>query len=147
MSGLSKLAMLGAAALMLSGCGTVPGFHKVRVTNPCQDLTVSIYFERDSAAITREARAVLKGAGDMARGCALGQVDVVGLADSVGDPDVNLALSKKRAEAVQGAVRRLGFTTVNFQVGAVGESGAMTASGDDKPLRRRADVTFRLKPQ
>lgn len=147
MNRLTKLTLLGAAALVLSGCATVPGFRKAAAPNPCQDLTVSIYFERDSAAITREARAVLKGAGDMARGCALGQVDVTGLADSVGDPGVNLALSKKRAEAVQGAVQRLGFSTVNFNVGAVGESGAVTASGADRPLRRRADVTFRLKPQ
>ena len=145
MNRLSIVMTAGAVALTLSGCGTVPGFSRARAPNPCQDLTVSIYFERDSAAITREARAVLKGAGDMTRGCALGQVDVTGLADSVGDAGVNLALSKKRAEVVQGAVQRLGFTTVNFTVGAVGESGAMTASGADKPLRRRADVTFRLR--
>lgn len=145
MSRLSKLTMLGAAALLLSGCATWPG-NRATTPNPCQDLTVSIYFQRDSTAITREARAVLKGAGDMAKGCVLGQVDVTGLADSVGDPDVNLALSKRRAEAVRGAVERLGFTTVNFNVGAIGESGAMTASGDDRPLRRRADVTFRLRP-
>lgn len=147
MSRLSKLTMLGAVALMLSGCATLPGFNRASTPRPCQDLTVSIYFQRDSTVITREARAVLKGAGDMAKGCVLGQVDVTGLADSVGDPDVNLALSRKRAEAVRGAVERLGFTTVNFNVGAVGESGAVTATGADRPLRRRADVTFRLHPR
>ncbi len=147
MKTLTKLAVVGAAAVMLSGCGTLSGFRRAAVPNACQDLTVSIYFERDSAAITREAQAVIKGAGERTRGCALGQVDVTGLADSVGDPDVNLVLSKKRADAVRAAVERLGFSTVNFNVGAVGESGAMTASGDDKPLRRRTDVTFRLKPR
>lgn len=144
MNTVTRLAVLAAAALVLSGCGTVSGFRRVATPNLCQDLTVSIYFERDSAAITREAQAVLKGAGEMTRGCALGQVDVTGLADAVGDPDVNLALSKKRADAVRKAVERLGFDTVNFNVGAVGESGAITASGDDRPLRRRTDVTFRL---
>ncbi|MBI5939800.1 MAG: OmpA family protein [Caulobacterales bacterium] len=145
MNRLSKLTMLGTAAALLSGCASWPG-NRAATPNPCQDLTVSIYFQRDSAAITREARAVLKGAGEMARGCVLGQVDVTGLADSVGDPDVNLALSQRRAESIRGAVERLGFTTVNFNVGAVGENGATTASGADRPLRRRADVTFHLRP-
>lgn len=141
---LSKLTMLGAAALLLSGCATWPG-NRAATPKPCQDLTVSIYFQRDSAAITREARAMLKGAGETAKGCVLGQVEVTGLADSIGDPDVNLALSKRRAEAVRGAVQRLGFATVTFNVGAVGERGATTASGADRPLRRRADVTFHLR--
>ncbi len=146
MRGLSRVMMLGAAALVLGGCGTVAGFRKAAVPNPCQDLTVSIYFMRDSAAITREARAVLKGAGDMAAGCNLGEVDVLGLADSVGDPGVNLALSRKRAEAVRAAVERLGFATVNFRMDAAGDVGATTVSGAE-PLRRRADVTFRLSPR
>lgn len=143
MNKISKLAALGVAALVLGGCGTI-GNWRVKTPNVCQDLTVSIYFERDSAAITREAQAVLRGAGDLARGCTLGQVDVTGLADAVGDPAVNLALSQKRADAVRKAVSRLGFSTVNFDVAAVGERGAVTASGADRPLRRRTDVTFHL---
>lgn len=147
MNRIAKLTVLGAAALMLSSCGTMSGFRRAAVPNLCQDLTVSIYFERDSAAITREAQALLKSAGDMTRGCALGAVDVTGLADSVGDPNANLVLSRKRADAVRNAVVRLGFSTVNFNVGAVGEQGSVTASGADRPLRRRTDVTFRLKPR
>lgn len=145
MSRLRKLMTSGAAALLLGGCASWQG-HRAAMPNPCRDMTVSIYFRRDSAAITREARAVLRGAGQLARGCVLGQVDVTGLADSIGDADVNLALSRRRAEAVRGAVERMGFTTVNFNVGAVGERGATTASGDNRPLRRQAEVTFHLRP-
>jgi len=80
---------------------------------------------------------VLRGAGDWPRGWRAGRrCDVLGLADSVGDPAVNLALSRKRAEAVRGAVERLGFATVNFQLGAAGEDGAITVSGVARPLRR-----------
>lgn len=143
---LTRTVLIGAATLSLGGCGTVAGFHRAAWPRTCQDLTVAIYFQRDSATVTREAKAVLKGAGDMARGCVLGEVDVLGLADATGDPDINLVLSRKRAEAVRLAVFNLGFTTVNFKVGAAGESGATTASGADRPLRRRADLTFRLRP-
>ena len=147
MNRLTKLTVLGAATLMLSGCGTLSGFGRAAVPNVCQDLTVSVYFKQDSAVITREAQAALKGAGERTRGCALGQVDVTGLADSVGDSQANLVLSKKRAATVRAAVERLGFNTVNFDVDAVGEQGAMTASGADRPLRRRTDVTFHLRPR
>ncbi|MFZ5668414.1 MAG: OmpA family protein [Pseudomonadota bacterium] len=144
MGGMSRAAALAAVGLALGGCTTITDWRgRVRTPNPCRDLTVSIYFERDSAALTREARAVLRGAGDRARGCRLGEVDVLGLADAVGDPGVNMALSERRAEAVRGAVTRMGFATVNFRVGAVGEDGAMTPQGAE-PLRRRADVTFHL---
>lgn len=147
MNRLSRLTLLGIVALMLGGCGTLAGFGRARTPRTCQDVTVSIYFQRDSAVVTREARAVLKGVGDRARGCALGRVEVTGLADAAGDPDANLALSRRRADAVRAAVERLGFVTVDFQLGAVGERGAVTSSGDARPLRRRADVTFHLKPR
>lgn len=144
MGGLSKAALLGAAALALGGCATVSDWRsRIRAPNPCRDLTVSIYFERDSAALTREARAALRGAGARARGCRLGEVDVLGLADSVGDPAVNMTLSRQRAEAVRAAVARMGFPAVNFRLDAAGEDGAMTTRGAE-PLRRRADVTFHL---
>ena len=144
---LSRMAIVGAAALVLSGCGTVSGFRKAATTNVCQDVTVSIYFKRDSAAIGREGRAVLKSVGDLAKGCAPGGVDVVGLADAVGDPEANLALSRQRAEAVRAAAARLGFDPANFRIAALGEAGAVASGGLDKPLRRRAEVTFHLKPR
>lgn len=147
MKRLTKLALLAAAALSLGACAMVPGLDRAATPNVCRDLTVSIYFERDSSVITREAQAVLKGAGDLARGCALGQVEVTGLADAVGDPAANQILSKKRAEAVRRAVQRLGFRTVTFDVAAIGEEGALNAAGDSRPLRRRAVVTFRLTPR
>ena len=147
MKGPSILTMLGVVGLMLAGCGTVPGFHRALAPNVCRDLTVSIYFDRDSAVLTRESRAVLNGAGELARGCALGQVDVLGLADAVGDPDVNLDLSKRRADAVRASVARMGFQIVNINVGAIGEQGAVTPGGLEKPLRRRAEVTFHLRPR
>ncbi|MDP1630980.1 MAG: OmpA family protein [Caulobacter sp.] len=146
MNNLERTAIVTLAALVLASCGTVSRFQRVFRPAVCEDMTVSIYFQRDSAAITPEARALLEGVGERAKGCLLGDVNVVGLADAVGAADVNLALSMKRAEAVKAAVVRAGFTTVVFQVGALGAAGALTDSGAANPLHRRADVTFHMQP-
>ncbi len=146
------MAAIGVAA---AGCASSP-WPKSRaqieaVPAACEDFSVSIYFERDSAAVTREARQVLRGAADLAKGCTAKNVHVVGLADAVGAPDANLALSEKRAAAVTGALARVGFRQVSFEVTAAGDAGATTRDGEARPLRRRADVRIDLegpaKPQ
>jgi peptidoglycan-associated lipoprotein len=77
----------------------------------CEDFAVQIYFESQSAKLTSEARSVLKGAEAMATGCKVASVRVVGLADAVGAPDANLALSKQRADTVTRALARWASAT------------------------------------
>jgi outer membrane protein OmpA-like peptidoglycan-associated protein len=111
----------------------------------CEDFTVQIYFETESAALTNEARSVLKGAETLAKGCKVASVRVIGLADAKGGaPDANLALSKKRADTVTRALAKSGFANVDFEVGAAGDAGATTSNGEARPLRRRADIKFDL---
>lgn len=140
---------VAAIGMMASGCASGP-WPKSRdqiETAPaaCDDFSVSIYFDSDSAAVTREARQVLAGAAATARGCTTRNVHVVGLADAVGAPDANLALSKRRAASVTAALARAGFRQVSFEVTAAGDAGAVTGDGEARPLRRRADVRFDLE--
>lgn len=128
------------AGLALAGCNTT-GRGKVAPTNLCEDLKVSIYFDKDSATLTKDARQVLREASDMRKGCAIGIVDVLGLADAVGDPRANQALSEKRAKVVTQTLGGLGFGNVN--IAAAGASGSVTSDGELAPLRRRADVVFK----
>lgn len=136
------LALMVVSGLALSGCVTTPK-TKVASTNLCEDLKVGIYFEQDSAAITKEAKSVLKEAADMRKGCAAGVVEVLGLADAVGDPAANQVLSEQRAKAVTRTLGGLGYG--NVSIAAAGASGSTTAAGELRPLRRRADVVFRSK--
>ena len=130
------------SALTLAGCATP---SRVARTNLCEDLKVSIYFDAWSSRITRDARQVLVEAAEMRTTCALGVVDVVGLADAVGDPQANLALSEQRAKAVTQALGGLGFGIVRIE--AAGAAGAATPAGELRPLRRRADLVFRSSGQ
>jgi hypothetical protein len=89
----------------------------------CEDFAVQIYFESQSAKLTNEARSVLKGAEALATGCKVASVRVIGLADAVGAPDANLALSKQRADVGDRALDKMGFGNVDFDVGAAGDAG------------------------
>jgi peptidoglycan-associated lipoprotein len=110
----------------------------------CIDFTASLYFERNSAAVTREAKEVLKGARAQTKGCEVSSVEVVGLADAVGAQDANLELSKARARAVTATLAHSGFREVSISAVAVGDAGAVNANGV-APLRRRADIIFHVK--
>jgi len=143
---LLKIAGIGALALTLAACATVETARErlVRAPTVCTDQTVQVYFEPDSAELTREGRAVIKAAADEARSCAVAAVEVMGLADAAGAPGANLDLSKRRAQSVTAALAASGLPAAEFKLAAAGDAGSMTADGKAAPLRRRADITLRL---
>ncbi|RYF95255.1 MAG: OmpA family protein [Caulobacteraceae bacterium] len=138
-----NLLILGVAAVALAACKTTPKTEVARFT-PCEDVSVAIYFEPASAAISSEGRAVLRGAAGQAKGCTVDRVDVTGLADAVGSTEDNMKLSEKRAATVTKTLN--GFGLKDVRVSAAGDTGAVTSSGAAAPLRRRAEVILRLSP-
>lgn len=151
-TGLSRTVCLVAAFSTLIGAVGCQNLHAPRgrgkplIQAPlsCSDFTISIYFEAGSAALTRQALALINAASDRTRGCAVTGINVVGLADAVGAPAANLVVSRRRADAVVASLHRRGFNTVAFQEAAAGNEGAQTRAGQAKPERRRADVAFHL---
>jgi outer membrane protein OmpA-like peptidoglycan-associated protein len=146
--GLTAIGVIAAAGLV-AGCASTSGPKSrsqiVKMAPSCEDFAVQIYFETQSASLTNEARAVLKGAESLATGCKVASVRVVGLADAKGGgPDSNLALSEQRAATVTRALAKMGLRDVAFDVGAAGDAGAITRDGEARPLRRRADIRFDL---
>lgn len=143
---------LAATTLALTACSQTAGPWRtlkrpVAAAAPsCAGFTSSIYFDRDSAALTPEAQRVLSSARAQARGCAVRAVRVVGLADAVGASEANLALSKRRAEAVSSALSAHGFGKATLDLAAVGDIGSEGPSGAAAPLRRRADIIFDIAP-
>lgn len=135
-----------ASAGLLAGCSTVGKTRDaiVKTAPACEDVTVQVYFEADSAEVTKEGKAVLSQAATLSKGCKVDRVRVLGLADAVGAPAANLELSKKRAAAVTRALADTGLPAAEFDLAAVGQAGAVTTDGEARPLRRRADVTVEL---
>jgi outer membrane protein OmpA-like peptidoglycan-associated protein len=145
-----QTATIAALMLGLSACSMTqpPRDQLVKATPGCADQTVQIYFESFSAEVTKEGRAVLNAAARDSKACNVTGVDVLGLADAVGGtPGDNLELSKKRAKAVTRALTAAGLPAAEFKVAAAGEAGATNASGDSRPLRRRADIVLHMSPK
>lgn len=141
-----RTAVVGFAVLTLGGCATMEKTRDAIVRRPsvCVDQTVQIYFETDSAEVTTEGQAVIQQAARDVRGCTVQRVDVMGLADAVGAPGVNLELSKRRAQSVTTALALAHLPAAEFHVTAAGQAGSMTSSGASAPLRRRVDVILRI---
>ena len=62
--------------------------------------TVEVYFAVNSTALSSQARATLDELGPKAREAKDYKVEVAGFADSTGNPDKNIELSHRRADAV-----------------------------------------------
>jgi peptidoglycan-associated lipoprotein len=143
-----RTAIVTTAVLGLAGCATVEKTRDAIVRRPtdCTDQTVQIYFETDSAEVTPEGKAVIRQAAAQAKGCTVKRVDVIGLADAsgAGTPGSNLELSKRRAQSVTAALALAGLPAGEFNVGAAGQTDAVTRGGEARPLRRRADIILRL---
>ena len=146
------VAAVAAGVALVAGCQTAkpPAFAGkgplIQSASSCADFTQAIYFEAGEATVTGPADRLLNLAAARSRSCAVTGVAIVGLADAPGELATNLALSQRRADAVKAALHRHGFDKVEIQTTAAGDAGAQTASGQNRPVRRRADITFHLVP-
>jgi len=136
-------AVLGAA--MLSACSTIskPVAGPIAPPVVCADFNFPIYFEKGSNQLTEAARQEITYAAARIKGCKLGAVDVLGLADADGRAHRNLVLSHQRAVVVAEALTAYGLPAPSFDIEALGKSGAVTPGGEPEPLRRRTEVVIR----
>jgi peptidoglycan-associated lipoprotein len=148
----SRIAATALAAAALAALGACAGMgsgreHIVRAPTRCADQAVQVYFEPQSAEVTKEGRAVIAAAAQGAAGCRIASVDVLGLADAAGAPGASLELSKKRAESVADALKAAGLPAAQYQVAAAGQAGAVTGDGKTQPMRRRVDIVLHEAPK
>jgi len=122
----------------------------VKAPAHCVDQTVQIYFDVDSAELTREGRLVIHQAAGAAAGCRVASVEVIGLADAQGAPDANLELSKRRAAAVAAVLQAPAGSRVQGRGGRPGRVGdgarqgrAAAPPGRHHPASRAKGLTRR----
>jgi OOP family OmpA-OmpF porin len=103
------------------------------------------YYPTDVSAVDFECQKAISAiAEEAAKG---GQVIIQGYADSVGDADYNLELSKRRAQGVVEVLNQLGISTDNMTVGAVGEAEQRVATADGVPEQENRAVEMRVVVQ
>jgi OOP family OmpA-OmpF porin len=93
---------------------------------------LSVYFAFDSAELTPAAMAKLDTVASVLGGSqAVGSVNIVGYADSIGNTDYNYNLSKRRADAVRNYLSSRGYLKTNaVEVRALGEEAPVSNCGD-----------------
>lgn len=103
-----------------------------------------VYFEFDRATITPDGQSVVDAAANYAKNNSVGQVAVVGHADTSGSAAYNIKLSEKRAKAVASALVKDGVASDIVSTDWKGESDPAVATGDGvkEPLNRRATIDF-----
>lgn len=149
MTGSKGLLIAGIVATGLAvGCAPTPKRTALVVGESlCAPGRFDIYFVENQARLTEPATLVLRAAADKAKDCDVRRVRVMGLADASGTPEANLNLSQRRARAVVEALTQAGLPAPIFELNAAGDAGAVTASGKDEPLRRRAEVIYEAYPR
>ena len=143
---------LTAAAILATGivaaCAPTPKRTALVVGESlCAPGRFDIYFVENQARLTEPAAMVLRAAAAKAKDCDVRRVRVMGLADATGAAEANLTLSQRRARAVVAALTEAGLPAPIFELSAAGDAGAVTASGKDEPLRRRAEIVYEAYPR
>lgn len=147
MGRMRNIARLAGLTLLagVAGCQSLSAMRDRLVDAPgCEPVRAEIYFEPDSAVVGPEAEALIAEAARQSQDCRLRYVEVLGLADATGAPDANLALSRRRAEAVTAALAAQRLAVSDVRIGAAGEAGSVTPDGELRPMRRRAEIVLHL---
>ena len=110
----------------------------------------TIRFDESSAAIDRSSRELIDEVAQALRPCLGGVIAIIGHTDSVGSESSNLALSQRRAEAVQRALIERGIPGDGLRASGVGSRFPISGLEPDDPANRRIEFsvleTVPLKP-
>jgi len=148
---MKRLIIIAAVGATVAGCGWTPGMRDrselVAEPSACSEKRFEVYFAENEARLTNPALQAIGLTATQLQGCDIRRVKVTGLASSTGGVESNLDLSQRRATAVAEALVAAGWPTPAFEVGAVGDAGAVTADGTNEPMRRRTEVVVEAAPR
>jgi outer membrane protein OmpA-like peptidoglycan-associated protein len=146
---LAMAAMLGATVALFA-CTTAredSASRKLIVsTTACADFSFSIYFDRRSTHLNHEADDLLAAAAARTHDCEVKGIEVIGLADQPGSPEINAELSRARTKVVTRALKRHGFADFRFAP-TKETSDTQTTTAVASPFRRRVEVNFHFVPK
>jgi OmpA-OmpF porin, OOP family len=108
-----------------------------------REQSLLVFFDFDRAEITPQGEAVIQRVVDNYRRGGSASIVATGHADRAGPPDHNMALSDRRALAVQAALQQRGVS-VPITTVARGEEQPLvpTADGEREPQNRRVEINL-----
>lgn len=145
---LATLVSIMALSVIVSGCAQPdPAAQAVSAPAP-ERAEYQVFFDKDSAALDARGQAVVAAIAAVAAKDDKASVRVIGKTDRVGSPPVNMALSKRRTEAVLAALVAAGMPKARIDWGWLGERSPEVETPDDKvePRNRVVEITVAREP-
>jgi len=103
-----------------------------------------ILFDPGSATITAATQPVVDDIAEVLKDCADAPIEIAGYTDSQGREEMNLALSKNRAEAVLSALRARRVVTGGFTATGYGEADPIDDNSTEAGREANRRIEFRL---
>ncbi len=103
-----------------------------------------VFFDFDRSDVRTDAQKIVTEAADYAKKNGKAVIHVTGHTDRAGTDAYNLALSERRARAVQAELTKLGFTANQITISGKGESENLVPTGDGvrEPQNRRVEIVM-----
>ena len=148
MNRLATLFSMLAISLAVAGCAQPPPTMGAVTAPKLERTEYQVFFDTDSATVDARGQAVVAAIAAVAAKDDKMSVRVIGKTDRVGAPPVNMAVSKRRTEAVLGALVAAGMPTARIDWGWVGERAPEVETPDSKvePRNRVVEITVAREP-
>jgi iron complex outermembrane receptor protein len=103
-----------------------------------------VFFDFDRSNVRADAGKIVEQAADYAKKNGKVVIHVTGHTDRAGTDAYNLALSERRAKAVEAQLEKLGFTASQITISGKGESENLVPTGDGvrEPQNRRVEIVM-----
>ncbi len=148
-SAAAVLAMTLLAACSPAPQQAAPPRHDAATSGPeLAGIWYQVYFDTGSAEVNERGRMIASTVAQVAAGAATTRVTVIGKTDRIGAAPDNLALSRRRANAVRDSLIAAGIPANRIDTSWTGEGGAVVAPRDDTsaPRDRVVDITVIKTP-
>jgi OmpA-OmpF porin, OOP family len=121
---------------------------EVKACQPAFDGLLSkgrILFDTGSANLSKESLGLLDGLIEVAQRCHDADVEVAGFTDSVGSPDANLELSKRRAQAVVAYIGDSGIDVSRISSAGYGQAKPIASNDTPDGRAQNRRIEFLVK--
>jgi len=134
-----------SAALVLVGCATPRSPEAEAARSALSSVKPSVYFDFDRYDIKQEYRSVVNAFGKYLKLDSDAKILIEGNADERGTTEYNLALGNKRAEAVKGALGKMGVSANQMEAVSNGEEKPRSKGSNEAAWaeNRRADLILK----
>ena len=139
-----KFFVMILAASALGACDTPAVTPPMQPAPPVAPVSYMAFFDLGSVKLSDQSQQTISQAAQVYKTKANARVMVTGYADTVGNPQMNVQLSQRRAKVVADALIKAGVPVDAIQTTGDGETSLLVQTGDqaNEPRNRRVQIVI-----